>query len=870
MQDKYQPTAIEAAAQDHWESTMAFLTTEDSSRPKYYCLSMFPYPSGKLHMGHVRNYTIGDVLARYYRMQGYNVLQPMGWDAFGMPAENAAIQNNVPPAKWTYDNINYMKDQLKRLGFAIDWSREVATCAPAYYRWEQWLFTRLFEKGLIYKKLGTVNWDPVDETVLANEQVIDGRGWRSGALIEKREIPMYYMRITAYAEELLAALDTLPDWPEQVKLMQKNWIGRSEGVEAHFPYDMASIGKAGMLKVFTTRADTLMGTTYVAVAAEHALATEAATNNPKLAAFVEECRQGSIAEATLATMEKKGMDTGFSVIHPLTGETLPVWVANYVLMGYGEGAVMAVPAHDERDYAFARQYGLPVKMVVRSTCGAYDEVTGQWIDAYADHGQLVNSGKYDGLYFQGAVDAIAADLTAKGLGQKRVQYRLRDWGVSRQRYWGCPIPMVRCDSCGDVPVPDDRLPVVLPEDVEITGCGSPLAKMPSFYECACPRCGKAARRETDTMDTFVESSWYFLRYASNGNSDSMLDARVNYWMPVDQYIGGIEHAILHLLYSRFFTRAMRDCGLINLSEPFTRLLTQGMVVASSYYREDKNGKKQWINPSEVSVTTDERGHPIGATLKADGLPVTVGGIEKMSKSKNNGVDPLMMIEQYGADTVRLFIMFAASPDQQLEWSDSGVEGASRFLRRVWAFGYGLVAEYGTAQNPISIPSGLPAAITDARREIHIHLKQANHDFAKHQFNTVVSAAMKILNALEKLPRGDASAGAVAFEGFSILLRLLSPVTPHIAHALWQECGFGDDILAAPWAEPQSDALAQDEIELVLQINGKLRGSLRVAADAEKTLIEAVALATEAAQKFMDGKPAKKVVIVPERLVNIVV
>jgi len=869
MQDKYQPAAIEAAAQDHWDSTAAFRVTEDSSRPKYYCLSMFPYPSGKLHMGHVRNYTIGDVLARYHRMCGCNVLQPMGWDAFGMPAENAAIANNVPPAKWTYDNIDYMRDQLKRLGFAIDWSREIATCAPEYYRWEQWLFTRLFEKGLIYKKLGTVNWDPVDETVLANEQVIDGRGWRSGALVEKREIPMYYMRITAYADELLAALDTLPDWPEQVKLMQKNWIGRSEGVEVHFPYDAASIGETGALKVFTTRADTLMGATYVAVAAEHALAAIAAARNPALAAFIEECRQGGMAEATLATMEKKGMDTGLSVIHPLTGETLPVWVANYVLMGYGEGAVMAVPAHDERDFAFARQYGLPIKMVIRSTNSAYTEVAGQWIDAYAEHGELVNSGKYDGLDFQGAVDAIAADLAAKGQGQKRVQYRLRDWGISRQRYWGCPIPMVHCDDCGDVPVPDEQLPVVLPEDVEITGRGSPLAKMPSFYACACPKCGKPARRETDTMDTFVESSWYFLRYASNDNSGAMLDARAGYWMPVDQYIGGIEHAILHLLYSRFFTRAMRDCGLIELSEPFSRLLTQGMVVASSYYRKDETGKKQWINPSDVSVTTDERGRPVSATFKADGLPVTIGGIEKMSKSKNNGVDPLMMIEQYGADTVRLFIMFAAPPDQQLEWSDSGVEGASRFLRRVWAFGHALMTEYGG--NAEAVPaSGLSAPLADIRREVHIHLKQANHDFGKHQFNTVVSAAMKILNVLEKLPREETSSSAVAFEGFSILLRLLSPVTPHIAHALWRECGFGDDILTAAWPEPQADALTQDEIELMLQINGKLRGSLRVAADAEKSAIETAALATEAAQRFMEGKPARKVVIVPGRLVNIVV
>ncbi|MDR1463148.1 MAG: leucine--tRNA ligase [Azoarcus sp.] len=865
MQDKYQPAAIEAAAQEYWESASAFHAAEDSARPKYYCLSMFPYPSGKLHMGHVRNYTIGDVLARYHRMRGYNVLQPMGWDAFGMPAENAAIQNGIAPAKWTYANIDYMKGQLKRLGFAIDWSREIATCTPEYYRWEQWLFTRLYEKGLIYKKLGTVNWDPIDETVLANEQVIDGRGWRSGALVEKREIPMYYMRITAYADELLAALDGLPDWPEQVKLMQKNWIGRSEGVEAHFPYDMTTVGMAGVLKVFTTRADTLMGASYVAVAAEHVLATKAAANNPALAAFVAACKQGSISEADLATQEKLGMDTGLRVVHPLTGEYLPVWVANYVLMGYGEGAVMAVPAHDERDFAFARKYGLPIKMVVRSTIGAYDDVSAPWIDAYAGHGRLTNSGKYDGLDFQDATDAIAADLAAKGLGQKRVQFRLRDWGISRQRYWGCPIPMIHCGDCGDVPVPDAQLPVVLPEDVQITGRGSPLAKMPSFHECACPRCGKPARRETDTMDTFVESSWYFLRYASHGNANAMVDARADYWAPVDQYVGGIEHAILHLLYSRFFTRAMRDCGLVGLSEPFTRLLTQGMVVASSYYRMDKGGNRLWINPADVDVATDERGRPTGATLKTDGQPVTMGGIEKMSKSKNNGIDPQTLIDQYGADTARLFIIFAAPPDQQLEWSDSGIEGASRFLRRVWAFGHGL------GENPDTpMPAALPEALASPRREIHLHLRQANHDFAKQQFNTVASAAMKILNTLEKTARGEAGANAVVREGFSILLRLLSPIAPHIAHTLWRECGYGKDILAAPWPEPSAAALAQDEIELMLQINGKLRGNIRIAADASKADIETAALASEAAQKFMDGKPARKVVIVPGRLVNIVV
>ncbi len=872
MQDKYQSAAVETAAQQYWESTDAFRVAEDAARPKYYCLSMFPYPSGKLHMGHVRNYTIGDVLARLHRMRGYNVLQPMGWDAFGMPAENAAIQNNVPPAKWTYANIEHMKGQLKRLGFAIDWSRELATCTPDYYRWEQWLFTRLFEKGLIYKKLGVVNWDPVDNTVLANEQVIDGRGWRSGALVEKREIPMYYMKITAYADELLAALDGLSGWPEQVKLMQKNWIGRSEGVDIHFPYDPASIGHAGVLKVFTTRADTLLGATYVAVAAEHPLAAQAAAKDPKLAAFIEECKRGGVAEADLAAMEKKGMPTGLRVVHPLTGETLPVWVANYVLMGYGEGAVMAVPAHDERDFAFATQYGLPIKMVVCSPRDAYAEVVAPWIDAYTEYGSLVNSGKYNGLDFQGAVDAIAADLEAKQLGCKRVQFRLRDWGISRQRYWGCPIPVIHCDGCGDVPVPDEQLPVVLPENVEITGRGSPLAAMPSFYECSCPKCGKPARRETDTMDTFVESSWYFLRYACADNAGAMVDGRVDYWAPVDQYIGGIEHAILHLLYSRFFTRAMRDCGLTRVSEPFTNLLTQGMVVAETYYRALGDGKKQWINPADVIVERDERGRIVAAKLASDGQPVVIGGTEKMSKSKNNGVDPQALVDQYGADTARLFIIFAAPPDQQLEWSDSGVEGASRFLRRVWGYGHAFVNEVRS-----SLPAGsamlgsLPEALAAVRREIHVHLKQANYDFGKHQFNTVVSAAMKILNTLEKAPRDDTAAHAsVAAEGFSILIRLLSPITPHIAHALWQDCGFGADVLAAPWPEAQDEAMKQDELELVLQVNGKLRGSIQVAATADKSAIEAIALASEAAQKFMEGKPAKKVIVVPGRLVNIVV
>ena len=867
MQEKYQPAAIETTAQQHWESTAAFHVTEDTIRPKYYCLSMFPYPSGNLHMGHVRNYTISDVLARFYRMRGYNVLQPMGWDAFGMPAENAAIENNVPPAKWTYANIAHMKGQLKRLGFGIDWSRELATCTPEYYRWEQWLFTRLYEKGIIYKKLGTVNWDPVDHTVLANEQVIDGRGWRSGALVEKREIPMYYMKITAYAEELLSALDNLPNWPEQVKLMQKNWIGRSEGVEVHFPYDVDTVGHTGVLKVFTTRADTLLGATYVAVAAEHPLATQAAQNNPLLAAFIEKCRHGSVAEADLAAMEKEGMPTSLRVVHPLTGELLPVWVANYVLMGYGEGAVMAVPAHDERDFAFATKYDLPIKMVIRSPQQAYQSIDAPWNPAYAEHGILVNSGKYDGLDFSKAVDAIAQTLETKGLGKKRIQYRLRDWGISRQRYWGCPIPIIHCDSCGDVPVPDKDLPVVLPEDVAVTGQGSPLAKLPAFFECTCPRCGKPARRETDTMDTFVESSWYFLRYACSDNQTAMVDERVNYWAPVDQYIGGIEHAILHLLYSRFFTRAMRDCGLTTLSEPFKQLLTQGMVIAETYYRESENGKKLWIAPADVDVEHDSKGRILSARHKADGQPVMVGGIEKMSKSKKNGIDPQTLIAEYGADTARFFIIFASPPDQQLEWSDAGVEGASRFLRRIWNYGYG----YATTTRHLGRDTTFPPVLQAIRREIHTHLKQANHDFSKQQFNTVASAAMKILNALEKMPKDQSPAHAtLAAEGFSILLRLLSPITPHITHALWQECGFGNDILTAPWPEPQEEALISDEVELMIQINGKLRGSIHMPTHASREDIETQALASDAAQKFMEGKPPKKVIVVPGRLVNIVI
>ncbi len=855
MQEKYSPAEIEQAAQAHWNSTRAFNVAQDGAKPKYYCLSMFPYPSGKLHMGHVRNYTIGDVLARSHKMRGFNVLQPMGWDAFGLPAENAAIQNRVPPAKWTYDNIAYMKQQLQSLGFAIDWERELATCKPEYYKWNQWLFLRMLEKGIAYKKTQVVNWDPVDQTVLANEQVIEGRGWRTGALVEKREIPGYYLGITQYADELLSALDGLPGWPERVKLMQANWIGKSTGVRFAFPYELA--GKRDRMWVFTTRADTIMGVTFCAVAAEHPLATHAAQNNPQLAAFIEECKHGSVMEADLATMEKKGMPTGIFVEHPLTGAKVEVWVGNYVLMSYGDGAVMGVPSHDERDFAFAKKYGLEIRQVI-SVPGQSFSLDG-WQEWYADkqNGVCVNSGKYDGLGYEAAVDAIAADLAAKGLGEKKVQFRLRDWGVSRQRYWGCPIPIIHCDACGSVPVPDDQLPVVLPEDCVPDGSGNPLNKRADFLNCACPQCGKPAKRETDTMDTFVDSSWYYARYGVDAptreKNNAMVDAGTQYWMPVDQYIGGIEHAILHLLYSRFWTKVMRDLGLVKQDEPFANLLTQGMVLNHIFSRRTDKGGIAYFAPDEVDLVRDEGGHVTGATLKADGSTIDYGGVGTMSKSKRNGVDPQALIEQYGADTARFFMMFASPPEQTLEWSDSGVEGAYRFLKRVWAFGHALKSQASTGE-----AGGL-------RREIHLLLKQANYDLGKLQFNTVASACMKMLNALEKAP-ADPHAG----EGFGILLRVLSPIAPHITHALWIAMGYGPDILQAAWPEPLEEALVQDEQELVLQVNGKLRGNLKVKVGADRTAIEAAALASEAAQKFMEGKPAKKVVVVPGRLVNIVV
>ncbi|MEG0860536.1 MAG: leucine--tRNA ligase [Pseudomonas sp.] len=866
MHELYQPREIEAAAQSYWDEQKSFEVSEQLDKESFYCLSMFPYPSGKLHMGHVRNYTIGDVIARYQRMLGKNVLQPMGWDAFGMPAENAAMKNNVAPAKWTYENIEYMKTQLKSLGLAFDWSREVTTCKPDYYRWEQWLFTRLFEKGVIYRKNGTVNWDPADQTVLANEQVIDGRGWRSGALIEKREIPMYYFKITDYADELLESLDELPGWPEQVKTMQRNWIGKSRGMEVQFPFDQASIGHAGALKVFTTRPDTLMGATYVAVAAEHPLATQAAQGNPELQAFIDECKSGSVAEADIATQEKKGLATSLFVEHPLTGEKLPVWVANYVLMHYGDGAVMAVPAHDERDFEFAKKYNLPFKAVVRTSLG--DEVAAEWDAACGEHGVLINSGEFDGLDFPGAFDAIEVALIKKELGKSRTQFRLRDWGISRQRYWGCPIPIIHCPSCGDVPVPEDQLPVKLPEDVVPDGAGSPLARMPEFYECTCPKCGTAAKRETDTMDTFVESSWYFARYASPNYEGGLVDPKAaNHWLPVDQYIGGIEHAILHLLYARFFHKLMRDEGLVTSNEPFKNLLTQGMVVAETYYRVASNGGKDWFNPADVDIERDAKAKIIGARLRTDGLPVEIGGTEKMSKSKNNGVDPQAMIDAYGADTCRLFMMFASPPDMSLEWSDSGVEGASRFLRRVWRLAQAHVTQ--------GLPGKLDvAALSDEqkviRRAIHAAIKQASTDVGQfHKFNTAIAQVMTLMNVLEKAPQANDQDRALLQEGLETVALLLAPITPHISHELWHRLGHPGAVIDAGWPALDESALVQDSIVLVIQVNGKLRGQIEMPAAASREEVEAAARSNENVLRFTEGLSIRKVIVVPGKLVNIV-
>ena len=868
MQPQYQPQTLEAAIQKSWEENQTFRAVTDPSREKFYCLSMFPYPSGRLHMGHVRNYTIGDVIARYQRMRGKNVLQPMGWDAFGMPAENAAMNHQVAPAAWTYSNIDYMKNQLKSLGFAIDWSRELATCKPDYYRWEQWLFTRLFEKGLIYRKNGTVNWDPVDQTVLANEQVIDGRGWRSGALVEKREIPMYYFRITDYAEELLRDLDTLDGWPERVKTMQRNWIGKSRGMNVRFA--LRADSRAGLsadqrnVQVFTTRPDTLFGATYLAVAAEHPLATAAAADNPALAAFIAECKAGSVAEADVATMEKKGMPTGRYVINPINGEALEVWVANYVLWGYGDGAVMAVPAHDERDFEFAHKYGLPIRQVVAREGETYDSAAWQEWYAAKENTRLIASGAFDGLDFAQAFDAIGAALGKSGAGEEKTQYRLRDWGISRQRYWGCPIPIIHDAAGRDLPVDDRDLPVVLPENIIPDGSGSPLAKLPEYYETTDAE-GRPARRETDTMDTFVESSWYFFRYMSPDYSGGMVAPEdAAYWQDVDQYIGGIEHAILHLLYARFFTKLMRDEGLVQVNEPFKRLLTQGMVLAETWYREPEPSKKIWFNKTEVEPILDDKGRITGGTLIADGQPVQYGGMEKMSKSKNNGVDPEALVKKYGADTARLYTMFTAPPESTLEWSESGVEGAHKYLKRLWAYAH----DHRDQLDPAPVEhSALDSKHKTLRHAIHEQLRSAQFDYERNQYNTVVSSAMKILNTLGEVAPEEKR---LRSEGLRILLLILAPITPHIAAALWDELGYAGNILDTAIPEPDSQALTRDTITLVVQINGKRRAEIEIAAGMSDDDIIATALAHPDVQRHSEGKTPKKSIVVRGKLVNLVV
>ena len=873
MQEKYNPQKIELGAQSYWDKTCAFSATEVQGKKKYYCLSMFPYPSGKLHMGHVRNYTIGDLLSRYHRMQGYNVLQPMGWDAFGLPAENAAIQNKVPPAKWTYDNIDYMRKQLKSLGLALDWDREFATCDQDYYRWNQWLFLRMLEKGIAYKKTQVVNWDPVDQTVLANEQVIDGRGWRTGALIERREIPGYYLGITQYAEELLSGLDKLSGWPDRVKTMQANWIGKSFGVNITFPAD-APANALQAIKVFTTRADTLMGATYVAVAAEHPIALHAAKGNPELSNFISECRNSVTMEADLATQEKRGLSTGLFVTHPLTGSKIPIWIANYVLMGYGEGAVMAVPAHDERDFEFAKKYRLPIKQVIsaptRSQSESHSEFnTEQWQEWYSSkEGVCVNSGRYDGMNFHTAVDAIASDLSALDLGDKKTRFRIRDWGISRQRFWGCPIPLIHCSTCGVVPVPDEQLPVVLPENLVPDGSCNPLEKLSSFYSCDCPKCGKTARRETDTMDTFVDSSWYYIRYTCTDQNKSMTDSRTNYWLPVDQYIGGIEHAILHLLYSRFWTKVMHNLGLVEFDEPFSDLLTQGMVLNEIFFRKEEAGRIAYFNPADVDIQTDDQGKRSNAILREDNKPVEFGGVGTMSKSKNNGVDPQKLVDIYGADTARLFIMFASPPEQTLEWTDKGADGAFRFLNRLWNQVYKHL-QLGIVEPEIS--SSLSAELKSFRFQLHHTISKVSDDLGRrHTFNTAIAAVMELMNSLTKIHGSDKSSRSVIQEALENIVLLLSPIVPHICHTLWRELRPETELLDQPWPVADKRILVQDEIEMVVQVNGKLRGQIRVVKEAERETIEQIALDNEQVKKFVAGHEIKKIIVVPKRLVNIVI
>lgn len=866
----YDPKQVETAAQQFWNASKAFEVSETSDKPKYYCLSMLPYPSGALHMGHVRNYTISDVIARYKRMTGYNVLQPMGWDAFGLPAENAAIKNKTAPAQWTYANIAHMRSQLKALGYAIDWTREFATCSPDYYVHEQRMFTRLLRKGIAYRKASVVNWDPVDQTVLANEQVIDGRGWRSGALVEKREIPQWFLRITDYAQELLDGLDTLQGWPESVKTMQRNWIGRSEGLEIQFNID----GEHEPLTVFTTRPDTLMGVTFLSIAGEHPLALKAAASNPQLAAFLEQLKLGGVSEAELETQEKRGMDTGLKAVHPITGQRVPVWVANFVLMGYGTGAVMAVPGHDQRDFEFATKYGLPIVQVIqlkepRNEDERHYDST-RWQDWYADKTrefQLINSAEFDGLDFHEAFEALAERFERKGQGQRRVNYRLRDWGVSRQRYWGCPIPVIHCPKCGAVPVPDDQLPVLLPENVTLDGLKSPLKADPVWRTTTCPECGGAAERETDTFDTFMESSWYVARYTSPG-AERMVDKRANYWMPADMYVGGIEHAILHLMYFRFYHKLMRDARLVDSDEPATNLLTQGMVIAETYYRLNADGSREWINPAQVQVQRDERGRIVGAVLASDGQPVQIGGVEKMSKSKNNGVDPQAMVDKFGADTVRLFSMFAAPPEQSLEWNEAGVEGMSRFLRRLWT-----QAQRHAAAGPAP---ALDVAALDAeqkalRRKTHETIAKVGDDYGKrHGFNTAIAAVMELSNALARFDDLSEPARAVRQEALEAAVLLLNPITPHSSHALWQLLGHPETLLEdLPFPQADPAAMLRDSVTLAVQVNGKLRGTIEVAADAPRELIESLAKAEPNTARFLQGSTIRKVILVPGKIVNLV-
>lgn len=860
MQEQYSPQDIEQKVQKYWDENQTFKVTEQEGKEKFYCLSMFPYPSGRLHMGHVRNYTIGDVVSRFQRLQGKNVMQPMGWDAFGLPAENAAIKNNTAPAKWTYENIDYMRNQLKQLGFGYDWDREIATCHPEYYKWEQWFFTKLYEKGLVYKKMSTVNWDPVDQTVLANEQVIDGRGWRSGAVVEQKEIPQWFIKITDYAQELLDDLDKLEHWPEQVKTMQRNWIGRSEGLEIDFK--RADNGET--FTVYTTHPDTFMGVTYVGVAAGHPIAQEAAKNNPAVAAFVEECKNTKVAEADMATMEKKGIDTGFKAIHPLTGEEVPVWAANFVLMDYGSGAVMAVPGHDQRDFEFATAYGLEIKQVIAPVEGS--ELTADIAnEAFTEKGVLINSGEFDGLEFEAAFNAIADKLEGIGAGKRKVNFRLRDWGVSRQRYWGSPIPMLNKEDGSELAATEDMLPVRLPEDVVMNGVTSPIKADPEWAKATVN--GEQVFHETDTFDTFMESSWYYARYCSPRYDEGMLEpGAANYWLPVNQYIGGIEHAILHLLYARFFHKLLRDFGLVNSDEPFERLLCQGMVLAETFFRKDEKGGDVWIAPSDVESEKDDKGRVVKAWHKDDGQPVESAGMSKMSKSKNNGIDPQTVINQYGADTVRLFMMFTAPPEQTLEWSDSGVEGAHRFIKRVWKYATEVMANERTTLDSASLSNEQKVL----RRELHKAIAKVSDDLDRRQtFNTAIAAVMELLNKLVKAPLNDSNDIAIGYEALEALIVMLSPITPHVCHELWLNLGKQGEVVDAPWPVVDQSAMVEDEKLVVVQVNGKVRGKITVAADADQDAVEKAAFAEPNVTKFTDGLTIRKVIFIKGKLLNVV-